>query len=137
MKKKIIHVIMHLLMVSCLIACTENHQFKIEVLEDESLGFQNPDICFDIKDHVFVPDKETAAKIAVAVWSPIYGEETICNESPYRAKLVNDSIWIVEGSFNESSTFKSLLMKDKQLGGSAYVEIRKSDGKILRMIHGE
>lgn len=118
-------------------ACTSTDKPKIEVIEDESLGFQNPDVCFDYKENGFVPDKETAAKIAVAVWSPIYGEEDINKEMPYRVKLIEDSIWIVEGSFNGKNDLKHFLFKDSMLGGTAYVEIRKSDGKVLRMIHGE
>jgi len=88
MKKKIIHVIMHLLMVSCLIACTENHQFKIEVLEDESLGFQNPDICFDIKDHVFVPDKETAITDQDEIKGEFYFDDVYFSYIKNKAPLI-------------------------------------------------
>lgn len=35
----------------------------------------------------YVPDKETAIAIAVAVWKPIYGEEIINSKKPYRACL--------------------------------------------------
>ena len=116
-------------------ACTTKP--KIEVIEDESLGFQNPDICADYKEDGFVPNKETAAKIAVAVWSPIYGEEDINAERPYHVNLIDDSIWIVEGGCISKKDLKHILFKDALLGGTAYIEIRKSDGKILRMTHGE
>lgn len=132
---KILILIIGLFISLVLGACTNKP--KIEVIEDESLGLQNPDICFDYKENGFVPNKETAAKIAVAVWSPIYGEEAINNETPYRVKLIEDSIWIVEGSFIGEKDLRHLLFKDAILGGTAYVEIRKSDGKVLRMIHGE
>ena len=67
----------------------------------------------------FIPDAETAKKIAEAVWFPIYGE-AIYDEKPYQTKLEN-GIWIVEG------TLKS------ELGGVAYIEIQKSDGKVLKV----
>src|SRR6516164_11802902 len=46
----------------------------------------------------FVPDSATAIKIAVAVWEPIYGQKQIADEKPYRAKLLTNTVWKVEGS---------------------------------------
>jgi len=71
----------------------------------------------------FVPDAKTAINIAVAVWEPIYGEEKIAGEKPYRARLTN-GVWIVEGSLPAGS-----------VGGIAIAEIAKDDGKILKVIH--
>ena len=45
----------------------------------------------------FVPNKETALKIAEAVWLPIYGK-SIYNEKPFKATLLNGQIWQVEGT---------------------------------------
>ncbi|MGH9751568.1 MAG: NTF2 fold immunity protein [Blastocatellia bacterium] len=42
----------------------------------------------------YVPDAATAIKIAEAVWTPIYGEETLKNEKPFTAHLVK-GMWIV------------------------------------------
>lgn len=72
----------------------------------------------------YVPDEETAIKIAEAVWLPIYGEN-VKDEKPFHASLKNDSIWIVEGTLHT------------ELGGVARAEIQKRDGKILRVIHGK
>jgi hypothetical protein len=44
----------------------------------------------------FVPDAATAIKIAVAVWTPIYGARRIEAEKPFRAQL-RDGVWTVEG----------------------------------------
>lgn len=74
----------------------------------------------------YVPDEATAIKIAVAVWEPIYGQEQISKQKPYKAILVN-GIWIVEGS----------LPKPYTPGGAAVAEIAKDDGKILRVSHGK
>jgi hypothetical protein len=72
----------------------------------------------------YVPDAETAIRIAVAVWEPIYGKKQIESEKPYQATLKN-GVWIVEGS-----------LPDDALGGVAVAEISKSDGTILRVTHG-
>lgn len=72
----------------------------------------------------FVPDSITAVRIAVAVWSPIYGEAQIRGEQPYRARL-RDSIWVVEGS-----------LPPRTPGGVAVAEIARRDGRILRVSHG-
>lgn len=73
----------------------------------------------------FVPDETTAVRIAEAVLIPVYGEEKIKNERPFKAILRKD-IWIVEDSLPEG-----------WLGGVAIVEISKKDGRIYRMSHGK
>jgi hypothetical protein len=73
----------------------------------------------------FVPTREVAIKIAVAVWEPIYGAEQIAGERPYQARLTN-GVWIVEGSLPRGT-----------IGGVAEVEISKDDGRILRVSHGQ
>ena len=72
----------------------------------------------------YVPDKEMAMKIAEAIWLPIYGEEVL-EEMPYIVNLKDDSLWIVTGTLHAD------------MGGVAYIEIQKSDCKILRVIHGK
>ncbi|PIS47402.1 MAG: hypothetical protein COT17_03605 [Elusimicrobia bacterium CG08_land_8_20_14_0_20_51_18] len=72
-----------------------------------------------------VPNEEAAVKIAVAVWIPIYGEEQIEKEKPYKATLKN-GIWHVNGSLPEV-----------MVGGVAEAEISKEDGRILRISHGK
>jgi hypothetical protein len=72
----------------------------------------------------YVPDAETAIKIAVAVWLPIYGKEQIESEKPYSASL-EDGIWYVTGSLPEGP------------GGVAEAEIAKENGCVLRISHGE
>jgi hypothetical protein len=74
----------------------------------------------------FVPDSTTAIKIAVAVWSPIYGEAQIADEKPYHATL-KDGVWTVTGSLHPAYS----------VGGVAFAEISQKDGKILRVIHGK
>ena len=78
----------------------------------------------------YVPDKETAIAIAIAVWTPIYGKKMIEDEKPYVAKLIND-VWLVTGSLPPPP--KGLIAA----GGVAEIEIAKQSGCILRVIHGE
>ena len=74
----------------------------------------------------FVPDEKTAIAIAVAAWLPIYGEETIQNEKPFKAVL-KDGIWHVEGTLPVQYT----------MGGVAEADISKANGKIVRISHGK
>lgn len=73
----------------------------------------------------FVPNRETAVRIAVAIWIPIFGERQIQSERPYNATL-RSGVWTVTGS----------LPKDSGPGGVALVKISKRDGRILLVEHG-
>lgn len=77
----------------------------------------------------FIPDSITAVSMAEAVFLPIYGREVLL-EKPFRAVLHGDSIWTVEGAFASGK-----LAGHK--GGSAFIEFRKADGRILGINHGE
>ncbi len=72
----------------------------------------------------YVPTKDVAIKIAVAVWEPIYGADKIADEKPYRATLT-EGVWTVEGSLHTTK------------GGVALAEISKEDGRIIRVSHGK
>jgi len=78
-----------------------------------------------IPEQGFVPDKATASKVAEAILFPIYGNE-INYEKPFKVELKDSSVWVVRGNFPEGA-----------LGGVAYIEIRKSDCKILKVTHGQ
>ncbi len=78
----------------------------------------------------YVPDEETAIKIAVAVWIPIYGKEIIEKEKPYIATLKN-GVWYVTGSLPKAKA------SERVVGGVAEAEINKDDGKIIRISHGK
>lgn len=78
----------------------------------------------------FVPDGQTAMRIAEAVWIPIYGERKIQEEKPYVATL-KDGIWIVTGSLPK------LPNGGAWVGGVAEIQISKQDGRILKVSHGE
>lgn len=73
----------------------------------------------------YVPNKETAITIAVAVLTPIYEKNNIENKKPFSANL-KDGVWYVSGSLPEGS-----------LGGVPEVEIDKKSAQILRVTHGK
>ncbi len=72
----------------------------------------------------FVPTKEVAIKIAVAVWEPIYGADKIANEKPYKAVLDEKGVWTVTGSLPEGAK-----------GGVAEARIAKVDARIIAVMH--
>ncbi len=72
----------------------------------------------------FVPDESTAVKIGEAVAVAQYGERTISEEKPFRARLYGDT-WIVKGTLHPKGA----------LGGTAVVKVSKADGRILFMTH--
>jgi len=77
----------------------------------------------------FVPDQETAMRIAEAVWIPIYGVEQIKQEKPFVAELKN-GVWVVSGTLHGDA---GAILK----GGVATIEISKADGRILKVSHGK
>jgi hypothetical protein len=89
-----------------------------------SAGHNFPQNNYTPKDG-YVPNEETAIKIAEAIWLPIYGKD-IEKSKPFVAHLKDATVWIVEGT-----------LPPHYLGGVPYVEIRKSDCKILKVTHGK
>jgi len=81
----------------------------------------------------YVPNAETAMRIAEAVWIPIYGAKVVEAEKPFRAQLLKDKTWLVEGSWKESTNGTGGIV----FGGVALAEIAKDDGRIIRVIHGK
>jgi hypothetical protein len=73
----------------------------------------------------FVPNAETAVKIAEAVLIPVYGEKKISEERPFQATQQHN-IWRVTGTLNCAPNCK---------GGTAEVRISKTTGEILFVGH--
>jgi NTF2 fold immunity protein len=78
----------------------------------------------------FVPDSETAVKIAEAVLVPVYGKKQIESERPFTAKL-KDGVWRVSGTLHCSDG------AEQCFGGVAVVEISKKDARVISMGHGK
>lgn len=80
----------------------------------------------------YVPDSDTAVKIAEAVLMPVYGKSQIESERPFTAKL-RDGVWKVSGTLHcfDSNGRETGSCK----GGVAVVELSKADARIISMIH--
>ena len=72
----------------------------------------------------FVPDQKTAITIAKAVLAPIYGEEQILKQEPFKASL-KDGVWTVQGTLPKG-----------MIGGTALAKISQEDARIILVIHG-
>jgi hypothetical protein len=70
-----------------------------------------------------IPTADMAIQIAEIILINIYGKENIEEQRPFSINLENN-IWIIEGHLGEG-----------YLGGVAYIEIDKINGKILKVIH--
>jgi hypothetical protein len=89
-----------------------------------AVGYSQADSTSFMPKDGFVPNAETAVKIAEAVLIPVYGEKQILAERPFNVVRKGD-VWIVSGT----------LPCEPCAGGTAEVTISKSSGQILRMIH--
>ena len=78
----------------------------------------------------YVSRRETAIAIGEVILKSIYGKRMIDAEKPLKATLSPDGVWLIEGS---GRLIPGILQK----GGVAEIWISKSDGRILRVLHGE
>ncbi len=72
----------------------------------------------------YVPDSATAVKIAQIIFVRVYGEKVL-GKKPFVATLRN-GIWTVDVTLEKGMD-----------GGVPHIEIQKSDGKIVYLIHGK
>lgn len=79
----------------------------------------------------YVPDSLTAIGIAKAIWLPIYGKDHIERHSPFDAGLLGDTIWRITGSRYRRT------LNDWELGGSLFLDIHKTDGKVTNSGHSK
>jgi hypothetical protein len=74
-------------------------------------------------DEDVVPNSETAIKVAEGVLFPMYGEEKIKAEKPYKVEL-KDGVWTIQGS-----------VPSGHKGGAFFVQISKRTGQTIRVTH--
>lgn len=75
----------------------------------------------------FVPDAETASRIAEAVLIPIYGKNVV-SERPFKAEL-KDGIWTV---MSTRRCQENLPNGHKTCHGGHWVRLSKDDGHIVQ-----
>lgn len=76
-----------------------------------------------------VSSTQEAMNIAEKEWLKVYGQK-IYDNKPFTAKLMNDSIWVVEGTFYQDSIFS-------KRGGVPYAEINAIDCNVIKLTHGK
>ena len=104
-------------------------------------GAQQPTYHPYVPSEGFVPDSATAVRIAVAIWTPIYGDGQFTTQHPVRATLT-DGIWTVTGTvptkvelipgpvlIANGTTMNGL--HPLSIGDTAVVKIAKRDGRVL------
>ena len=79
----------------------------------------------------YVPNASTAVRIAEAVLIPVYGAKQIGYEKPFNATLDGD-VWTISGTLHCKTTATSICV-----GGTAVVQLSKSTGEVLMLVHEE
>jgi hypothetical protein len=74
----------------------------------------------------FVPDAATALKIAEVILVSIYGQDSFDGQKPFKVELNKNEVWEITGT-----------LPPWTMGGVAFIQIQKSDSKILKVIHRE
>jgi hypothetical protein len=83
-------------------------------------------------DNGYIPDVQTAVRVAEAVLVPVYGARQVAHERPFRASLAGD-LWTVSGSMHHCRTTTNKVC----VGGVAVVQISKASGEVLLLVHEE
>ncbi|WP_353102282.1 YbbC/YhhH family protein [Myroides odoratus] len=121
-----------LVLVFLAVACSKSVQrSNDEEIKDTVRAFKVIEIPMEY-DHIegigqvkgYVPTADIAVQIAELILFPIYKKESIIEQRPYHVFLKNNSIWCIEGN-----------LSDNREGGVFYIEIRKSDGAVLKVLH--
>jgi hypothetical protein len=86
----------------------------------------------DVPKRDYVPDPDTAIKIAEAVLIPVYGKNQIESERPFAAELKGD-VWVVSGTLHCPDGKGGITTHCD--GGVATVRISKVDARVVSMIH--
>lgn len=74
-----------------------------------------------------IPDEETAMVVGKAVLEAVCGKDMILNQGPFNARYdERKKYWVVSGTWPDDPNL---------VGGLSYIFLRKSDGKILEIVH--
>jgi NTF2 fold immunity protein len=93
-----------------------NHNYLVNSETTEKITneiYNNPGV---------IPNHEIAIKIAFIYLSQLYGKETIIEEFPLNIDSIGQ-YWIISGTLHS------------QLGGVAYITLRKDNGMVISMYH--
>lgn len=82
--------------------------------------------CKNKTENLKLSDENRAIQIAAKKWNEVYGDKTMNEEQPLKAKKENDSIWFVEGTF-----------KGNGRGGVAFGKVDVKNKKVIEYSHGK
>jgi hypothetical protein len=124
--------------------------FLVLLFVSRLAGAQAPTHGSYVPPNGFVPDSATAVRIALAVWTPIYGDGQFTTQHPVTATLT-DGIWTVTGHVPtkvEVTPGPVFILNGTRIdvvqpfglhaliiGDTAVVKIDKRDGRILYQGH--
>jgi len=83
---------------------------------------------------VRVPEEAAALRIAEPVLIKKFGKQTIDDERPFKATLLN-GVWMVYGTLCCPYKGRRNCEPGRCNGGVAELELRQSDGKVLSISH--
>lgn len=112
------------LFLSLLSGCGRTDGFIEVSLSDFDAYRELPGHTLAEPENGFVPDAETAVRIAEAVLEATYGADVLDIQRPLRIALRGD-IWVVFGTLPEDFA-----------GGVPHIDISRADGHVLRVSHG-
>ena len=102
------------------ILSTKNNLDILYVEKPYSKNIERP---YTIKSkNGYISDARVAARIAVSIWSSLFGDYNSNKKCPIEVTLKDDSIWILTGTLLPNAE-----------GGTPYIEISKQTGEILRV----
>lgn len=86
------------------------------------------------KYYGFIGSRNIAEDIASSLWVYKYGFQ-ILREKPFNSYLRNNNVWVIYSTVPHTVVLKNHPTIDTLIvtGGVAYMEIRKKDGKILKI----
>ena len=87
------------------------NEHLIEIIDNEDTR--------SLKDDV-VLSKEMADQIATIVLSSYFGRKRIMDQKPFAIRLVNDTVWRIDGKEDENLP-----------GGSSHMFLNKKSGKVM------
>lgn len=126
MKKSFLTSLLFCIVVSCISNNTEkvnsnkNKEAKhLKVYKEYNGPILKIDDKNDITFKNIIKDYKVATEVASVILRSHFKDSLVESQLPLNSTLLNDSIWIVEGTINKGVT------------GELYIEIQKKDGKVL------
>ena len=106
-----------------------NSQQVVNYVVDKSVRVQNADFAGDYREEGLVPTADVAFQVAEPILRHLYGSDIVERGKPFSINLVN-GVWLIRSHL--------MPLGPNELGESpfTYIEIRKSDGAILKVLHG-